>query len=170
MKEVGMICVLVVTLLHGFSSVQAGELSDRDEQRIKAEISDLVSDYAVYRDEKNAEGYANTFAPNGRIWLRGEWFEGRDAIRKRIEIANPNVVTMHVVTTGQIKFTGRDTATGIQYVTVYTKMLDDPPDDNEVIPVDGFVVLGKYYDKYVRTDDGWKFAERQLVPVFTSDQ
>lgn len=162
-------CTLALFFV-GLVNAQAVELTHQQEQQIKSEIIELVNDYAIYRDTLNAAGYAGTFIESGRIRLRGEWIEGRETLRKRIESADPNEVTMHVVGTGHIDVIDFDTAVGIQYMTVYIKKLKRPRAEDQVVPIDGFAALGKYDDKYVRTDEGWKFVERKMTVVFTSEE
>jgi len=53
-------------------------------------------------------------------------------------------------------------------VIVYGGTPDETQSGEQVIPIDGFRLMGKYHDKYVRTDEGWKFAERRLQRVFTA--
>jgi hypothetical protein len=54
----------------------------------------------------------------------------------------------------------------VHYAAVYSADATDVP--GQPIPVKGFAVLGQYHDKYVRTEEGWKFAERVMKPVFTT--
>jgi hypothetical protein len=89
-------------------------------------------------------------------------------LQKRVEDSDPNVARMHIMSTSQITVIDDHKATGIQYVTVYAKTLEAPVEEGYRIPLDGFAVMGKYFDKYVLTDDGWKFAERKMQPVFRS--
>ena len=33
---------------------------------------------------------------------------------------------------------------------------------------DQYIVAGRYEDRYVRTDEGWRIAERELVVMWTA--
>ena len=83
---------------------------------------------------------------------------------------NRDGVGMHVMSTSKIDVVDENTATGIQYVTVYSGTPDESQGADQIIPITGFRLIGKYYDKYVRTEEGWKFAEHRLQRVFTTPQ
>jgi hypothetical protein len=159
---------LIVALLFGAADVFAGGLTALQVQQIKAELTELVMNYGISRDQRDAQGWASNFTVDGRLLLGNEWFTGMDVLRTRVEKSDPDELTMHVVSTWQFKVIDKDTATGLVYMTVYRKTVKGPRAEGQAIPIDGFVALSKYADKYQRTKDGWKFAERRSMPVFTS--
>lgn len=73
-----------------------------------------------------------------------------------------------MMTSSQTTIIDKDHATGIQYIAVYTNTPDKPVKEDESIAVKGPSRMGKYFDKYERTPDGWKFTERRLQTVFTT--
>ena len=95
----------------------------------------------------DAKAYANLFVEDGRFEINGEVHVGRTVLQKRVEDSDPNVARMHIMSTSQITVIDDHTATGIQYVTVYAKTLEAPVEEGYRIPLDGFAVMGKYFDK-----------------------
>jgi uncharacterized protein (TIGR02246 family) len=156
-------CVFLISALFCVASI-ADEIDSEEAAKIKLEITQLVNDYAIYRDRLDARNYANLFAEDGRLTVRGRLTQGREAIYERISGYDSSHVSMHIMTSSQINIIDRDHATGVHYAAVYSAAATD--DSDRPIPVKGFTVLGQYHDKYVRTEEGWKFAERVMKPVF----
>jgi len=134
---------------------------------IKIEIAELVDNYAITRDNLDPLGFPNTFAEDGVLVLRGKTYKGREALRKRIQASDPNIVSMHMMSAGQISVLDENTATGVQYVTVYSATKEASGQANGSLTTAGFAVIGKYHDKYVRTSEGWKFSERRFEQIFS---
>ena len=155
-----------------FSSVifaQSSEMSKEDTMAVKFEIMDLVHAYALHRDSRDAVGYASVFSDDGKLIVRGNAVEGREAIQARLENDNSTSIGMHLLGTSHIDIVDADNATGIHYAEVYSYT----PKEGEkagTYYVDGPRVIGKYLDVYARTDEGWKITERKFTPVFTTNK
>ena len=67
-----------------------------------------------------------------------------------------------------INIIDENNATGIHYAAIYSNTPDESHEARAVISVNGPVVIGKYNDKYVRTEEGWKISERAFKPVFNT--
>lgn len=132
-----------------------------DAAAIKTACEDLVLDYAYYRDRPDAQGVAAVFAEDARLEVLGQTFVGRDKIKARIEAGIGGPVFRHMMSTIRIFPVDQDHATGVSYVTVYSA----PPGDGP-LPVGNVAGVGEYHDRFVRTADGWKIAERKFVMVF----
>ncbi len=124
--------------------------------------TDLVLDYAYYRDRPDAAGVANLFTEDARMTVLGQTFEGRQAIHDRIVAGADGPIFRHMMSTIRIFPQDEATATGVSYVTVYNAPRGEGPQ-----PVERFAGVGEYHDKFVRTADGWRIAEREFVLVFT---
>jgi hypothetical protein len=157
---------LIVLMM--FASVQAADLTEAETVKIKADIKQLVDNYAITRDNWDAKGHANLFTEQAKLIMNGAVTQGPEAIQKRIEGLNHNGRSLHMMTSSQITIIDKNTATGIQYVAVYTNTPEQPVKEEESIAVKGPSRMGKYFDKYERTADGWKIAERRLQTVFTT--
>ena len=123
--------------------------------------TNLVHDYAYSRDHDDPDGYANVFAKNGIFLFRGQRFEGRAAIRKRM-LDSSGQTTRHVVSNVQVTVETPDKARVVSYVTVTIATATEFP-----IQTSGATALGEYHDVCAKTTEGWKIQKRQFVDVFT---
>jgi len=142
----------------------AAELTASQEREIIFECQQLVTDYAYYRDLRDPEKFADIFTADARLQVRGQWNEGRQALRDHINSDDKNTVSMHLMTTIKIFPEDENSATGVSYVAVAHEPRG--ADTSAPVPLDNFVVVGKYHDTFVRTDDGWKISERSFTPIF----
>ena len=159
---VGLVFLLMSAFIH------AADLTETETVKIKADIKQLVDNYAITRDSWDAKGHANLFTEQAKLIMNGAVTQGREAIQKRIEGLNHNGRSLHMMASSQITIIDKNTATGIQYVVVYTNTPEQLVKEEESIAVKGPSRMGKYFDKYERTPEGWKFAERRLQTVFTT--
>jgi hypothetical protein len=155
------ICLAVQMLL---PSVSAAQLSAAQEREIIFDCQQLVTDYAYYRDLRDADKFAQLFTEDARMLVRGHWNEGRQALRDHVNGDDMDTVSMHLMTTIKIIPQDENSATGVSYVAVAHKPKAE--DGSAPVPLDNFVVIGKYHDVFVRTDDGWKISERVFKPTF----
>ena len=120
-----------------------------DETAIRA----LVHRYTMAIEARDAAAWSATWAEDG-IWdLGGRVTEGRDAVRRTWEAAMAGFVEVgHVASFAELSVDG-DAATGRWVVDERT--LDS--EGNELS------FTADYHDRYVRTSDGWRIAERRLV-------
>ena len=149
---------LVILFVFGLLSTGTGWAGE-----IENACTDLVLDYAFYRDRMDADPFANLFAEDAVLTVLGEVYTGRKAIRQRLVEGQNGPVTRHMMSTIRIFVQDENTASGVSYVTVY-----GAPGGEFPIKVEGFMGLGEYHDKFVRTTDGWKISRRTFVPVFTN--
>lgn len=130
------------------------------------ECEKLQVAYALMADRGDAKGFTALFAENGSIHIpEYPAFTGHTAIHDSLVALAASGVTMrHLITNQHVTATGPDTAEGGCYLIVY----NDPgaPDGNGVCEVRPPTTIGEYADRFVRTDSGWRFQERQLTRVF----
>lgn len=129
------------------SSIDLQALADRVEiGGLGAELSDaaMVHDY---------DRFAALFTEDGvwRIPYANVEFIGRDQIRAAVEYAQDMVWSFFILTThpGMIKLVG-DSAFGRAYVHEFGRIRGGHSQMHYAI----------YHDRYQRTPEGWKFAER----------
>lgn len=158
-----LIFISAISLL-ALSNAQAASLSNAETMAIKIEIKMLADSYGVYRDNLDAVGYAGLFAQDGKLVVHGNAVEGRAAIQARVEGAKKGSTSMHLMSTSHITVIDADTATGVHYAAVY----GGETVESGAISVSGPGSVGKYTDKYTRTADGWRFAERSFSAIFTT--
>lgn len=145
---------------------QAADISAVEEWQIKQAVKELSDSYAITRDNNDYQGYANTFTKDGSLILYGSITTGREAIQARAESGSKTAVRMHIMTSSAIEVIDREHATGVHYATIYSGEKSESHQEGDIVVAPNYRVMGKYHDKYVLTDAGWKFAERRLEPIF----
>lgn len=117
-------------------------------------------EYTHLVDGGEAAAVADLFAADG-VWSSGPArYEGRDAIRAAFARRQASDRTSrHVCTNLRIDVVDDDHATGLVYLTLYRFDGDGPgrPDPD---------LVGEYRDAFVRTTEGWRFAERTAHAPF----
>ena len=134
-------------------------------RQIEQACTDLVLDYAYYRDLLAADTVAELFTEDAQMLVLGDEFVGRDAIRARLEAGRTGPLYRHLMSTIRIFVDSADHARGVSYVTVHAAPPGDLPR-----PLGQPVGVGEYHDEFVRTADGWKIKRREFVPVFMPEQ
>jgi uncharacterized protein (TIGR02246 family) len=119
----------------------------------------LVLDYAHHRDNFNAESFANLFTEDGILIIGEDRWEGRAAIQARIDALDSSATIRHYMSSIRISPIDADHATGVSYVVIYRT----PQGSTEIT---GPALIGDYIDRYIRTEDGWKIAHRELLTTF----
>lgn len=126
---------------------------------IEQECTNLVLDYAYYRDRPEPEAFANVFAEDAVLTVGADSWTGRAAIRERLNGAENGPKYRHLMSTIRIFPVDENHATGVSYVTVYNA-------PKGATTVEGFAAIGEYHDEFVRTDEGWKIQSRRFVAEF----
>ena len=111
------------------------------------------SDQSAYRDICNLlteDGiYCRPSVPDVEII-------GREALYEAF-LKRPPLVIRHIVSNCVITVESPTTATGFSYIQYLAA-----PDKGEPLPREaGPFNIGEFRDRYVLTDDGWKFSERR---------
>jgi hypothetical protein len=117
--------------------------------RIEHVCARLVARYANLTDAADWPGVAALFAPEGRMARPSApdaWIVGRAAILAAFA-ARPARVTRHLCTNIVIDVLSDDAATGECAMALFER--------------DGTPRFGGFHDRFVRTADGWAFAERR---------
>ncbi len=114
-------------------------------------IRDLPRRYAHCVWQKDADGAAHLFAKDGVMDLNDRpALEGRDAILETYRATFDASTFIPFVHNHVIELDG-DNATGTVYLDLRST------DDGKAMTGHGY-----YDDRYVRTDEGWKFSYRKL--------
>lgn len=116
----------------------------------------LVTRYTHLVDEGQASQVADLFTADG-VWSSPEsTLEGQDAIRAAfLRREQSGRRSRHVCTNVAIEVEDEGHASGLCYLTLFRT-------DAEGSPARGTTadLVGVYRDRFVRTDDGWRFASR----------
>lgn len=122
----------------------------------------LITRYTHLVDEGQASGVADLFTADG-VWASPEaTFDGRDAIRAAfLRREQSGRRSRHVCTNVAVDVEDETHATGLCYLTLFRT-------DAEGTPARGTTpdLIGVYRDRFVRTEDGWRFASRLTEVTF----
>ncbi|WP_293676898.1 nuclear transport factor 2 family protein [uncultured Phenylobacterium sp.] len=132
---------------------------------VRRDIADacerLVLDYAHFADHGQMEDWAKLFAEDGELHLFGQVHKGRKAIQGAIgggAAPSSTPGSMHVTTNFRLDVASETEASATAYVAAYVKAPGAAA--GSVTPV----AVGIYRDRYRRTAEGWRFAQRAFEP------
>lgn len=127
----------------------------------------LIVRYTHLVDFGDAPAIADLFAPDG-VWRSddGVTMQGRAEIRAGFERRQgvTRRQSRHVCTNIAVEVDG-DEATGLCYLVNFRH--DSATGQAETpAPADVPKFVGEYHDRFVRTADGWRFADRRFDVAF----
>jgi hypothetical protein len=127
----------------------------RDEARaIEWDCARLVAHYANLNDAGRWEEVAALFAADGRLSrpsAPNDWVVGREAILAAFR-ARPPRTTRHACSNVVIDVLSADEAVGESAMLLF---------NGGATPL-----VGSFFDRFVRTEEGWRFGERRGVLTF----
>ncbi len=109
----------------------------------------LILDYAALNDAGDWEGVAALYAEDGRMsrpTAPDAFIEGREAILAAFR-ARPARASRHICANIRVDVAG-ESASATSQILLFTGR-DQAP------------MVGSYADRFVRTPEGWRFAERR---------
>ena len=121
---------------------------------IEHDCAKLVARYANRNDAADWEAVVALYAKDGRMARPSapdDWIEGQEAILAAFT-ARAARTTRHVCSNVEITVLDADTAIGESAMLLFT---------GESVPK-----VGSFEDRFVRTAEGWKFAERRGLMTF----
>lgn len=130
-------------------------LDDDARRAAEWECTRLVHLYAQLNDAAQWSAVAALYTPDGRMsrpTAPDAPIIGRDAIRIAFE-ARPRRTTRHICANVVIDVENADSARGSSAMLLFTAA-DAPP------------LIGAFEDRFRRTDEGWRFAERRGTLTF----
>jgi len=123
---------------------------------IARECERLVLRFAVYGDSGEHDRLAGLFVEDG-VFIRPSDPEhpivGRAAILDSFRRRPRDRVTRHFCANFLITEQGPQTASGISYVLLFAGNAADGRVSRQLV--------GEYRDRFVRTEDGWRFSRRE---------
>lgn len=130
-------------------------------ERIAAEheCAKLVQRYCVLVDEYRHEELVGLWAEDG-LWETWKGpLKGHEAMRAYLDAKAQTDTTIHMAHNIIIDVVDDVTATGTATFTYYGTSRDDPAATTPR-------VVGRYFDRFVRTAGGWRFAHRRTDMTF----
>lgn len=123
----------------------------------------LVVDCASLIDETRYDELTRVFAVDGvfaRPTAPDAPITGCDAIIAAFKLRPANKLSQHMVFNIRVWITGPDTAEGTSSIMLYLTDVDLPHEPGKGRKGTG-PLLGLYKDRYVRTAEGWRIADRR---------
>lgn len=122
----------------------------------EAEITRLITRYAMLNDDGDFAGVAAMFVEDARFTRPsgGDPVVGAEAIRASYE-GRPPRLSRHLITNIVVDLVSEYEATARSTMVLYTAPSGDTP-----AVANTPALLGGFRDRLVRTADGWRFAER----------
>lgn len=136
-------------------------MTSLDDVRDRQEITEVCYRYAISLDSGDWAALATCFTPDAVAHYRsGAPSRGYPAIETRVRSAlAPLAASQHLVSNVVVTLAG-DTAESVCYLQAQHLR---PGTDGG----DRYLVAGRYLDRFVRSADGWRIAERRLEISWT---
>lgn len=130
-----------------------------DLERLLAEraIARLPLLFAHYADNGDHEAIAGLFTPDciyARPFQPDHPFHGRARVQATFR-DRPPILVRHIVTNVLVEVLSETTARGTNYLTMLSSHKSVVPPQEA-----GAIYVGGFADDYVKTADGWQFAQR----------
>ena len=141
-------------------------MNDVDLLLIERSCARLVVDSATFNDQRDWASLAGLYADDGvLVRPNGQRLEGRAAIEAAYAAGPPDRVTRHVCANVRVDVDGPDAAHATTVVLIVSgTRTDDPGVTHGIVPAEHHLV-GEFADRFVRTADGWRIAERRASVV-----
>jgi hypothetical protein len=140
-------------------------MDDIDKLSIERACERLVTAYCHYVDHGEAARIAELFTENG-VWAGpGSKMSGRAQLEAGFgqRQAQNERMSRHVCNNFLCDVEDENNATGVVYLTLYRH---DGAEDRKLSPLEGPELVGEYRDRFVRTPDGWRIADRRIHVSF----
>lgn len=137
------------------------EIAPLDRLVIVQNCSQLIAQFALANDARDADALTEMFVENG-VFIRptkpDQPYAGREVIREAFRAKPANLVTRHVVANIVVDVLNTTEARAQSYLLLYTA----PATETGLPKADAKQLLGAFDDRMVRDSDGvWKFRERR---------
>jgi hypothetical protein len=144
-------------------------MDDLQRLLIERECERLVTRYCHHVDHGEAAKIADLFSEDG-VWAApGVRMGGRQQLLKGFGAREANTARMsrHVCNNLLLDVIDEDHAEGTVYLTLYRH---EGEEERKISPLKGPALVGEYRDRFVRTANGWRFAERRIVVNFLHEE
>jgi uncharacterized protein (TIGR02246 family) len=136
------------------------------------QIRNILAQLTLLSDMGDIEEWGNLFAEDGSYTTAtGAGWHGREAItesgrqRRRNGTHGPGSNNRHMSSSVYVRQTGPDTAEAQSYLEMFQDLIPEgaSADDPDVKKHPTLLVTGYYHDRFRRTSEGWKVAQRELA-------
>jgi ketosteroid isomerase-like protein len=135
---------------------------------IERDCERLVTAYCHHVDHGEARRIAELFSDDGVWTAPGVRMAGRAQLEAGFGQRQDQKERMsrHVCHNFLCDVQSEDEASGVVYLTLYRH---DGDPDRKVSPLEGPALVGEYRDRFVRTPEGWRIAEREIRVSFVRE-
>lgn len=139
------------------------ELGETERRNIEIACAALCVDYCEIVDAKDYQRMREVFAADAQYYspnAPNDLIRGADAVIAYLSHIPATLVTQHLAFNVRIRPESADTASGSCKILLFTAD-GNAPETPEGRKAAEKQRIGVYYDRYVRTPDGWRIAERR---------
>lgn len=137
---------------------------------VQAACRELVARSAYCVDQQDYQAFAELFAEDGRLARPGgAWLSGRAEILASYQGRPADRITRHVVGNTVFIDTQAGSAKAVSYLVLWSTSAGEA--------VEAFgrkanarQVLGEFHDSFVKTEQGWRIAQREAEFIMYKDQ
>ena len=138
------------------------EFSQAEMRNVEAACYALCADYSENVDSQDDARLTEVFAEDALFTLpigSKEPIRGADKIVAMFQARPRGRLTQHLISNFRVHMETMDIAVGTCRVLLFTSDLSEPetPEGRKAASKQ---MMGTYQDRYVRTKNGWRFAER----------
>ncbi|MCP4002794.1 MAG: nuclear transport factor 2 family protein [bacterium] len=140
-------------------------MEDIERLLIERECERLVTAYCHYVDHGEAARIAELFTEDG-VWASPQvTMKGRAELEQGFQARQDNAARMsrHICHNFLCDVQDANRAEGVVYLTLYRH---DGDPERAISPLEGPEMVGEYRDRFERTPEGWRIAERRTVVSF----
>ncbi len=137
-------------------------MTESDRIAIEHACARLVTAYCLLVDARSHEALTKLWAADGTWASMIGPLKGHADIRRYLD-GKAMSLTRHISTNIQVEVVDADHARGTSYFTLYRSV--EPAKDGPT-PMQGPMMVGQYFDDYVRSKEGWRFAHRRMEVAF----
>lgn len=129
----------------------------------RSDVSDTLYRYCSSVDNRDWSGLRGILADDARVrYGNGDWIIGGDTVVAMLKDATAGLVwTHHFASVYHVEVTG-DEATALTYHTSH-QVAGTEPDVARV-------VVGRYFDRLLRTESGWRIATKAMEILWAGDR
>jgi hypothetical protein len=129
----------------------------------------VIVDSATFNDRREFSALAALYTADGVVVRpNGQRLEGSAAIETAYAAGPPDRVTRHLCSNVRVDVDGPDAARATTAVLIVSGLRTDDPDVTfGIVPSERHMV-GEFADRLVRTDEGWRIAERRATIAMTT--
>lgn len=138
-------------------------MTDASILQTEAELVRLSHAFAYCMDYHDYDQLIEMFTPDA-VWDRVlHVHRGHDEIREALAQRYTHVLIRHVSTNFYFRHISADEVRGVIYNMSYYGNYENPGEAPVAFEGQGFLL--EFHDRYVRTEQGWRFAERIARPA-----